>query len=143
MSFTLKSIFLVILFCVSACGTRKNLLSIETRHTISALTQFTNDDGICTLMVNKQGYACEEHTVISFSFILLFILPNRIWNYQMIRVWWLFCYQVITQDGYILSMQRIPVGVSGKKANGIPVLLQHGLFMVVYLVQVLIVSSKW
>ncbi|XP_059664103.1 triacylglycerol lipase 2-like [Cornus florida] len=37
---------------------------------------------------------------------------------------------VTTQDGYILSMQRIPVGRSSKKPDKPPVLLQHGLLMV-------------
>ncbi|XVE72466.1 hypothetical protein DITRI_Ditri11bG0041300 [Diplodiscus trichospermus] len=37
---------------------------------------------------------------------------------------------VTTQDGYILSLQRIPVGRSGgTPGNRPPVLLQHGLFM--------------
>ncbi|KAI9082302.1 hypothetical protein K1719_035725 [Acacia pycnantha] len=37
---------------------------------------------------------------------------------------------VTTRDGYILSMQRIPVGQSGgSMRNRPPVLLQHGLFM--------------
>ncbi|KAM1373402.1 hypothetical protein ACFX2I_024109 [Malus domestica] len=37
---------------------------------------------------------------------------------------------VTTQDGYILSMQRIPAGKSGEASgNGVPVLLQHGLLM--------------
>ncbi|CAK8566515.1 unnamed protein product [Lathyrus sativus] len=34
---------------------------------------------------------------------------------------------VTTNDGYILSLQRIPTGRSGKKADKPPVLLQHGL----------------
>lgn len=38
--------------------------------------------------------------------------------------------QVTTEDGYILSMQRIPKGRSGKTADKPPVLLQHGLLMV-------------
>ncbi|CAJ1958137.1 unnamed protein product [Sphenostylis stenocarpa] len=37
-------------------------------------------------------------------------------------------HQVTTEDGYILSLQRMPVGRSGKKANKPPVLLQHGIF---------------
>lgn len=52
-----------------------------------------------------------------------------------------------TQDGYTLSLQRIPNGQSGATTgpNKIPVLLQHGLFMVCVdftteVVQVLIVS---
>ncbi|KAA8524766.1 hypothetical protein F0562_011189 [Nyssa sinensis] len=36
---------------------------------------------------------------------------------------------VTTQDGYILSVQRIPVGRSGKKPDKPPVLLQHGLMV--------------
>ncbi|CAJ1948757.1 unnamed protein product [Sphenostylis stenocarpa] len=35
---------------------------------------------------------------------------------------------VETDDGYILSLQRLPAGRSGLKANKPPVLLQHGLF---------------
>ncbi|KAL5076181.1 hypothetical protein RYX36_015165 [Vicia faba] len=35
---------------------------------------------------------------------------------------------VTTNDGYILSLQRIAVERSGKKADKAPVLLQHGLF---------------
>ncbi|PIA32379.1 hypothetical protein AQUCO_04500172v1 [Aquilegia coerulea] len=36
---------------------------------------------------------------------------------------------VTTPDGYILSMQRIPTGISGAAASRPPVLLQHGLLM--------------
>ncbi|KAK7306901.1 hypothetical protein VNO77_44862 [Canavalia gladiata] len=38
-------------------------------------------------------------------------------------------HKVTTEDGYILSLQRMPVGRSGKKADKPPVLLQHGLFI--------------
>ncbi|KAI9177339.1 hypothetical protein LWI28_013845 [Acer negundo] len=38
-------------------------------------------------------------------------------------------HMVTTQDGYILSMQRIPSGRSGETGNKPPVLLQHGLLM--------------
>ncbi|XP_021890150.1 triacylglycerol lipase 2-like [Carica papaya] len=40
-------------------------------------------------------------------------------------------HKVTTQDGYVLSLQRIPVGQSGEKTAGNrpPVLLQHGLLM--------------
>ncbi|GFS38720.1 Myzus persicae-induced lipase 1 [Actinidia rufa] len=34
---------------------------------------------------------------------------------------------VTTKDGYILSMQRMPMGRSGKKSDKPPVLLQHGI----------------
>lgn len=36
-----------------------------------------------------------------------------------------------TKDGYILSMQRIPTGQGGKKSDKPPVLLQHGVLMVI------------
>ncbi|XP_075670736.1 triacylglycerol lipase 2-like [Castanea sativa] len=43
---------------------------------------------------------------------------------------WQILFQVTTQDGYILSMQRIPEGRSGKTpGKRPPVLLQHGLMM--------------
>ncbi|TKY47924.1 Triacylglycerol lipase 2 [Spatholobus suberectus] len=37
-------------------------------------------------------------------------------------------HMVTTEDGYILSLQRLPAGRSGKKVDKPPVLLQHGLF---------------
>lgn len=40
-------------------------------------------------------------------------------------------FQVTTQDGYILNVQRIPVGRSSEVSDDrVPVLLQHGLLMV-------------
>ncbi|QHO36912.1 Triacylglycerol lipase [Arachis hypogaea] len=38
-------------------------------------------------------------------------------------------HKVTTVDGYILSLQRMPAGRSGKAADKPPVLLQHGLFI--------------
>ncbi|KAM3744930.1 hypothetical protein ACB098_06G088000 [Castanea mollissima] len=38
-------------------------------------------------------------------------------------------HKVTTQDGYILGVQRIPVGRTNTTANRPPVLLQHGIFM--------------
>ncbi|KAG4120699.1 hypothetical protein ERO13_D11G159350v2 [Gossypium hirsutum] len=38
-------------------------------------------------------------------------------------------HKVTAKDGYILSVQRIPVGRSGKTASKPPVLLQHGLLV--------------
>ncbi|EOX93358.1 Myzus persicae-induced lipase 1 [Theobroma cacao] len=38
-------------------------------------------------------------------------------------------HKVATKDGYILSVQRIPVGQSGKTADKPPVLLQHGILV--------------
>ena len=58
---TLTSVVLVILFCGSAVGTRpKKLFSTKIQDGVSAAT----DDGICKLMVETQGYTCEEHTVM-------------------------------------------------------------------------------
>ncbi|CAJ1965288.1 unnamed protein product [Sphenostylis stenocarpa] len=37
-------------------------------------------------------------------------------------------HKVTTKDGYILSLQRMPTGRSGQKADKPPVLLQHGIF---------------
>ncbi|XP_020211098.1 triacylglycerol lipase 2 [Cajanus cajan] len=37
-------------------------------------------------------------------------------------------HKVTTEDGYILSLQRMPMGRSGEKADKPPVLLQHGIF---------------
>ncbi|KAH1051606.1 hypothetical protein GLYMA_08G167700v4 [Glycine max] len=37
-------------------------------------------------------------------------------------------HQVTTEDGYILSLQRIPVGRSSNNTDKPPVLLQHGIF---------------
>lgn len=40
-------------------------------------------------------------------------------------------HKVTTKDGYVLSLQRIPLGrAGGQKGNRVPVLLQHGLLMV-------------
>ncbi|WJX38825.1 hypothetical protein P8452_26445 [Trifolium repens] len=37
-------------------------------------------------------------------------------------------HKVTTEDGYILSLQRMPTRLSGKKADKPPVLIQHGIF---------------
>ncbi|MFS7995286.1 putative triacylglycerol lipase [Helianthus anomalus] len=40
-------------------------------------------------------------------------------------------HKVRTKDGFVLSLQRIPLGrAGGKRGNRVPVLLQHGLLMV-------------
>lgn len=40
-------------------------------------------------------------------------------------------HKATTKDGYVLSLQRIPLGRAGRqKGNRVPVLLQHGLLMV-------------
>ncbi|KAJ0725938.1 putative triacylglycerol lipase [Helianthus annuus] len=40
-------------------------------------------------------------------------------------------HKVRTKDGFVLSLQRIPLGrAGGKRGSRVPVLLQHGLLMV-------------
>ena len=69
--------------------------------TTASLLAASNADGICSSMVQPHGYTCEEH-------------------------------KVTTKDGYILSLQRIPLGRAGsRKGSRVPVLLQHGLLMVI------------
>jgi hypothetical protein len=41
--------------------------------------------------------------------------------------------QVTTEDGYILSLQRMPTRLSGKKADKPPVLIQHGILFVSFI----------
>lgn len=67
MANTVTSIILVILFCGSAVGTRTRLLSVK------------GQDGICEAMVQRQGYVCEEHTVVC---LLLFEICEK--NHQEI-----------------------------------------------------------
>ncbi|KAI4308409.1 hypothetical protein L6164_031488 [Bauhinia variegata] len=90
---------IVLLSGLSVLSTRTQFRSPSiSENAIAALAPPTVE-GICSSMVEKQGYACEEHSVT-------------------------------TLDGYILSLQRIPVGQSrGPTGNRPPVLLQHGLFM--------------
>ncbi|XP_051152238.1 triacylglycerol lipase 2-like [Andrographis paniculata] len=87
---TITSLAILLLLNISASGVRTKLHR--------RLVETSNDvKGICQLMVETQGYACEEH-------------------------------KVTTEDGYILSLQRIPTGRSNsKKGAKAPVLLQHGL----------------
>ena len=65
---TLTFFILVILFCVSAAGTRTKLLSVPGRDGVSSLESL-GSDGICAALVKKQGYVCEEHTVIYMHYI--------------------------------------------------------------------------
>lgn len=133
MANTLTSIILVILFCGLAVGSRTKLISVKGQDGMFALAPVPND-GICTSMVETKGYVCEDHKVI-WLHTLLFALQVL----KFIAAIYLQCnlnfklFQVTTQDVYILSMQRIPAGRSGKTAGKRPpVLLQHGLLMVGY-----------
>ncbi|EXC25520.1 Triacylglycerol lipase 2 [Morus notabilis] len=98
MANALTPIILVFLISVSAAGTRTKLYPVHGQHRTSESESY-EDDGICSSMVEKQGYVCEER-------------------------------KVTTRDGYILSIQRIPVARPEEKArNKPPVLLQHGVLM--------------
>lgn len=84
MGSTLNPIVFVILFWVSAYGSRTTLISHRhrRRRTISSLAP-SGDNGICTLMVVKHGYDCQEHTVIIYAFSSSLIYPNIVRKYQM------------------------------------------------------------
>ncbi|KAJ9176845.1 hypothetical protein P3X46_012117 [Hevea brasiliensis] len=67
----------------------------------------TSQDGMSVLFPNESGGICKS----------------------MVETQGYVCqeHKVTTQDGYILSLQRMPAGRSGKSADKPPVLLQHGL----------------
>ncbi|CAM9003962.1 unnamed protein product [Rhodiola kirilowii] len=93
------TVLLVILFCGSIFGLRTKVFSAPSRSGVSRLRFVDADadgdgDGICKSMVESRNYPCEEHTIT-----------------------------VITQDGYILSMQRIPQGHSGEGSGTRPPVL--------------------
>jgi hypothetical protein len=69
MANTVASIMLVILFCGSAVGTRTSLLSVKGQGGMSAVAPVASD-GICKAMVQSQGYACEEHTVVCLHLLV-------------------------------------------------------------------------
>ena len=60
MANALTSIILMMLFCWSAVGLRTRLFSNKD-------WVLDADEGICKLMVETQGYACEEHKVMSLQ----------------------------------------------------------------------------
>ncbi|KAI3702606.1 hypothetical protein L6452_28352 [Arctium lappa] len=96
MAYTITVIIIVVLYIISISNATRNLNLINGQDDLSS--SLVNQVGICSLLVETQGYTCEEH-------------------------------KVTTKDGYILSMQRIPMGRGGKKADKPPVLLQHGILV--------------
>ncbi|XP_057732855.1 triacylglycerol lipase 2-like [Arachis stenosperma] len=90
------SLLLVLLIRITPVHGRKPLQENNELPASSSIA--AADTGICKIMVEKNGYTCEEH-------------------------------KVTTEDGYILSLQRMPKARSGKAANKPPVFLQHGLFV--------------
>ncbi|KAL9995323.1 putative triacylglycerol lipase [Helianthus debilis subsp. tardiflorus] len=97
MAYTITTNLLIFLCLISISKAARNLNSINNQDESSPL--LVDQVGICSLLIETQGYTCEEH-------------------------------KVTTEDGYILSMQRIPEAHDGTKADKPPVLLQHGLLMV-------------
>ncbi|KAK6238620.1 hypothetical protein QUC31_004089 [Theobroma cacao] len=99
---SLTCIILLIFFCGSAAGSRTKLFSFNAQG---------NGIGVAALAPSSDDGICKS----------------------MVETQGYACeeHTVTTQDGYILSMQRIPVGRSGgAPGNRPPVLLQHGLLMV-------------
>ncbi|PKA57952.1 Triacylglycerol lipase 2 [Apostasia shenzhenica] len=109
MAITTKIVFFVIfsgfgLFINGALGRRSGIFKANaTNQTVAFAHDLSSDVGTCQSRIKIFGYPCEDHTVT-------------------------------TKDGYILSLQRIPGGRPGSASSGnkIPILLQHGLFMVGY-----------
>lgn len=60
------SILLVILFWGSTFASRTKLLT--SRSTITALKPAIIDGGVCSSLIETQGYACEEHLVGTVHF---------------------------------------------------------------------------
>ncbi|KAI3702605.1 hypothetical protein L6452_28351 [Arctium lappa] len=97
MAYTITVIIIVVLYFISTSNATRNLNLVNVDQDDLSFP-LVNQVGICSLMVETEGYTCEEH-------------------------------KVTTKDGYILSMQRIPMGRGGKKADKPPVLLQHGVLV--------------
>jgi len=52
------NLFSIVLLCITIAQGRKTL---NTGNEFSASSLLNNDDGICKIMVETQGYTCEEH----------------------------------------------------------------------------------
>lgn len=64
MANTLSTTALAVLLCLSAVGARTNLNKHSREFSPATMIPLVEqDDGICNLVVEKQGYACEEHKV--------------------------------------------------------------------------------
>lgn len=84
--------------------------------------------GMCSAAITIHGYKCQEFEVRSSKFAFSF--SNFLGSYDTERNGVVF--QVTTDDGYILSVQRIPEGrrSGGGGQKRPPVLLQHGVLVV-------------
>ncbi|KAK9077380.1 hypothetical protein SSX86_005717 [Deinandra increscens subsp. villosa] len=94
MAYTIPITIVIFLNLILISKAARNLNPIGNQDESSLVSQV----GICSLLIETQGYMCEEH-------------------------------KVTTKDGYILSLQHIPGGRDGTKADKPPVLLQHGVLM--------------
>lgn len=125
MANTVLSLFSIVLLWMITAEGRKTL---HLNNEWLTFSPFINDiDGVCKTMVETQGYTCEEHEVHITKYL---VASTCHWFWSHFRELF-FCWsQVTTEDGYILSMQRILAGQSSQKADKPPVLLQHGIFCV-------------
>lgn len=126
MANTVVSLVSIALLCLTTAQGSTNFHGISS----SVTDHDFHIDGICETAVETKGYQCEEHKV----HIAIYILSFCYWiHFPEIMKSLFHCWsQVETDDGYILSLQRLPAGRSGHKADKPPVLLQHGLFCVSY-----------
>lgn len=76
MANALTPIILVFLISVSAAGTRTKLYPVHGQHRTSESESY-EDDGICSSMVEKQGYVCEERKVLFLNLYCLFSYANN------------------------------------------------------------------
>lgn len=86
-------------------------------------------NGACKSIMGTYVYKCEEHEVHHLYVVASCQVPVFL---SLRNIMFLCFLQVTTKDGYILGVQRIPVGRSPARngGSGTPILLQHGLFMV-------------
>lgn len=99
-------------------------------------------EGMCAAAVTVHGYKCQEFEVINYPEICICFFIFFFWDQQWRRSD-CFIFQVTTDDGYILSVQRIPEGRrGGGGGKRPPVLLQHGVLVVSNLVLLLSILSK-
>lgn len=84
---------LVILFCLSAAAAaRMNLYPIKGQDDSTSALSPSANDGICKLMVEPQGYVCQEHMVLGTNFNMVqftksFTYDN--WLY-LLKLWMVF-----------------------------------------------------